>query len=192
MYLGASIVVQMPDSSSREFSGISVDLQNAILAGGRPVRPNGSYYNTEQFMGGWLFDGCPLNVILGQGWIPGQMEALTAAGKTPYCPQFAPGGQGSVALPVSQYQPPALSQVPAPGFQLQQAGASGARLLPTGVSTATAPTIITLPGGQTQILPAQPPEQADAPPAGFLTEPWVPYAAGGLLLFFLFGRKKRG
>lgn len=187
MYLGASIVVRMPDGTNQEFSGISIELQNAILAGGRPMRPDGSFYSVQQFMGGWLFDNCPLNVILGQGWIEGQMEALKNAGLTPYCPQYVPPNQ--IAQPAP---PPALSQVPAPGFQLQTQGASGARLLPTGVSTATAPTIITLPGGQAQVIPAEPAPQADQP-LGFFEEPWLPYAAGGLLLLFLFSRRnKRG
>lgn len=152
MYLGAAIVVRMPDGSNQQFSGISTDLQNAILAGGRPMRPDGSFYATQLFMGGWLFDNCPLNVILGEGWLPGQLDALKAAGLTPYCPQYVPQAPAaSVALPA-----PALSQVPAPGFQQQTVSASGARLYPTGVATPTAPTVITLDTGQAQVIPAEP------------------------------------
>jgi hypothetical protein len=185
MYLGASIAVRMPDGSTLDFSGISTDLQNAILAGGKPMRPDGSYYNTQLFMGGWLFDNCPLNVILGQGWLPGQMDALKAAGLTPYCPQYQP--PGSVALP-----PPALSQVPAPGFQLQTAGASGARLYPTGVATPTAPTIVTLSSGQAQVIPAEPAQEAGVlDEAGmFSGGSWLPWAAISLGLAFAFGKKR--
>lgn len=185
MYLRGlgGIVVRMPDGNQREFSAISTDLENAILAGGVPLRPNGSAYSVSKFMGGWLFDNCPLNVILGQGWISGQQEALAAAGLVPTCPQLGPVAAASA--------PPTFTQIAAPGFTQQTTTPSGARILPTGVATATAPQIIMLPGGTPAVLPAEPAETEAAAPAPSMAG-GLALGLGALALVFLTSRKKRG
>lgn len=54
-----------------------------LAAGYRILRQDGTLANMTTFQGGWLADGEPLNVVLGRGWVPGQQEALVAAGITP-------------------------------------------------------------------------------------------------------------
>lgn len=75
---------------------------------------DGRAVQVMRFLGGFLVDGCPLNVIYGEGWINGQKEALLAAGITPCVPVVAPeraaGGQpvtmkttSSPAMPVNSF-----------------------------------------------------------------------------------------
>lgn len=55
------------------------ELTEALETGFAPFRDDGSLMMTQEPFGpgeGWLADGHPLNVILGQGWIVGQLEAL--------------------------------------------------------------------------------------------------------------------
>lgn len=47
---------------------------------------SGRTVQVMRFLGGFLVDGCPLNVAYGDGWIPGQQDALKAAGITPCVP----------------------------------------------------------------------------------------------------------
>lgn len=87
------IRVAMPDGSIRQFSGISVQYNYALSEGGVPIRADGSAYRHSSFLpnvgevpfgtpgSGELLDDCPLNIVLGQGWIPGQMSALAEQGK---------------------------------------------------------------------------------------------------------------
>lgn len=189
MYLGAAVAVRMPDGSMRSFSGISTDLQDAILANGQPLRPDGTPYRTEQFMGGWLFDGCPLNVIFGNGWIAGQKEALIAAGRLPQCPQVGPTTEGFGPAPTG---PPAInfSQTAAPGFTAQTRASSGAAILPTGVATPSAPIVITLPGGQIYQEPAQPAAGTGGEAEDMIGKylPWA-LAAAAALYFFSGGKR---
>lgn len=65
----------------------------SITRGGIPYRPSGApYVLSEPFGsgGGYLFDGCPLNIILGKGWIAGQLEALKEMGITCALPSSTP------------------------------------------------------------------------------------------------------
>lgn len=91
----AAIRVISPDGSQHYLSVIDSNDPGVIALqnGGTPYRPNGTPYDVMQFLGGYLFDGCPLNVVLGQGWLAGQQEALQQAGITPYCAEAvsAPG-----------------------------------------------------------------------------------------------------
>lgn len=54
-----------------------------------PVRPDGSAYEMREVLGGLVADDCPLNVLIGNGWVPGQIEAMKAIGMKPQC--LAPG-----------------------------------------------------------------------------------------------------
>lgn len=55
---------------------------SAIAVGGIPIRADGSNFDVTMFGGGYLLDGCPLNVVFGTGWLAGQQDALRAAGLT--------------------------------------------------------------------------------------------------------------
>lgn len=86
------IRVVMPDNSLRTFNSISMQLDYALRAGGVPVREDGTPYDVRSYLpgfgevphgtpgSGYLFDNCPLNITLGNGWIPGQMSALNESG----------------------------------------------------------------------------------------------------------------
>ncbi len=71
---------------------LDTDLQNAIT-NGTPVTVSGPVWNNVQIQAreingrgsGWLVGGCPLNILFGQGWLPGQILALKNAGITPGC-----------------------------------------------------------------------------------------------------------
>lgn len=60
--------------------GSIADIGAALQRNETPLRPDGSPYDVRGFMGGILFDGYPLNVILDGVWYPGQQEALQGAG----------------------------------------------------------------------------------------------------------------
>lgn len=148
MYLrgfGGSLSVRMPNQSVQIFSGITSDLDAAFKAGGVPLKADGSAYSLTNFQGGYLLDGCPLNVVFGQGWLPGQTDALKAAGLT-NCPQFPLPPVSTPPLQIPGGAPPTnFNQVPAPGFVPVVTSASGGKIVPTGVVTPTAATIT--PGG---------------------------------------------
>jgi len=83
------------DGQYKQFSSINNDL-GAALTRGQPIKPDGSAYTVTSFLGGFLLDGCPLNVILGQGWLPGQIDALKGGGILPTC--LIPGTYDYVAF----------------------------------------------------------------------------------------------
>lgn len=119
--------------------------------------------------------------------MPAQQDALTGARLTPYCPQAM-----ALADAARGFQSPNFSQVPAPGFQPPVATPSGVKILPTGVATPTAPTIVYVPGYGTAIEPGEPAEQAvpqDMPgPASFSGVGMLAVALG---VGFLFGGRRR-
>ena len=108
------IQVVMPDNSIRSFNAVSMQLDYALRAGGQPIRADGTPYNVQSYLpgfgivphgtpgSGYLFDNCPLNITLGNGWIPGQMSALTESGidcqsgggNCGCCPGGPPSGGG--------------------------------------------------------------------------------------------------
>lgn len=77
------------DGSSAYYSTIK-EIGDAIAAGGTAYRPNGTPYQHRSAFGGDLLDGCPLNVVLGLPWIPGQLEALKEMGLSCVLPSSAP------------------------------------------------------------------------------------------------------
>lgn len=188
------LAVDMPDQTVRIFYGITTDLGAALSGGGKPQRPynfaqynvqspqwglapNG-YYNVTTFMGGFLLDGCPLNVIFGQGWQAGQQAALQQAGIVPTCPQVSPMTPTvplQLANPLAT-APPSQTYVPmTPPSYTVTSPASG---MVTGPSPA-AP--------QTQMISSQAPMSptqtfdmgGGALPAGLPS--WVPIAAVALI-----------
>jgi hypothetical protein len=195
------LAVEMPDQTIRMFYGISTDLGAALSAGGRPQRPydgtsmqgqspqwgvspNG-YYTVTQFMGGFLLDGCPLNVIFGQGWLPGQQAALAASGIIPNCPQVR------TAAPVSQVQ---TASIQAPTFNPVTSGGF--------TPTVTSGGIVTNPSSVTPQTAVYAP-QAPAPPTqiwnqggsggsdttGAALPSWLPYAAAAIIALLILRRK---
>jgi hypothetical protein len=95
----------------------------------------------------------------------------------------------SQSVPASQ--PPLIQQTLAPGYQPSTVTSSGARILTTGVSTPSAPTVISVPGGGggMMVLPAEPAEQGSVEEAGL--NPWM-MAALGIGLFFVMSKKGKG
>lgn len=132
MYLAgtsASIDVRSPSGDVHSFDSITVALDNALRTPGA-VATN---VFMEEFAGGWLANGCPLNVYFGQGWLPGQEAALRAAGKT-------------ACLPTAIS--PAFNVLQAPEYKQGGFTATGQRIVPgMGVQTASAPQIIASPLG---------------------------------------------
>ena len=52
-------------------------LHDAIKSYGfLPIHEDGTYYRVQEFQGGYLLDGAPINVWMGEGWFAGQQEAL--------------------------------------------------------------------------------------------------------------------
>jgi hypothetical protein len=54
-----------------------------------PIREDGSPFKVQKFEGGYLLDGAPINVWMGEGWFSGQQELLRplwASGEIPTPP----------------------------------------------------------------------------------------------------------
>jgi hypothetical protein len=182
--LGGQINVQV-GSDMRSFFDITTELDKALQAG-EAYTTTGRKYTKTVFMGGWLLDGCPLNVIFWGRWLPGQIAALKAAGIMPTCLQSgspawnefygvspSASGAGPVAAVVPA-APPAAGGLPAPGT-----------FLPTGVS---APTFYDV------IPPAPAPAAGDGISTAEAAMPsWLPLAmiAGLAVVFGLAGSRRR-
>lgn len=66
-----------------------------------PIRADNTAYTVQEFEGGYLLDGVPLNVYIESRWFEGQMEALAPyweAGTIP-TPSTAILSVGTVAMP---------------------------------------------------------------------------------------------
>lgn len=191
------LAVDMPDQTTKVFYGITQDLGAALTAGGKPQRPyNFSQYNVQspqwglapngyyvvtQFGGGFLLDGCPLNVIFGQGWISGQQEALHSAGitcgasaMTPTVPTVSAGPIPGSTVNASTFNsgpnyantnPRQVIITPGQGSVVSQSNAPGMPILPTGPQ-----------GNPYAIDPGMSASVPGATPAGS-TPDWLPYAA---------------
>jgi hypothetical protein len=146
-----------------------------------------------QFGGGegWLLDGCPLNVIFGQGWItnPDQIGALKAAGVIPTC--LVPGSAEYIAFfgqpAPAQVMAPIALPPPPPGATAQgwQASGAGTRVATTTTGVTT-PTIVVMPDGSQQIL--SPPAEPPAPSSAVTGTDWLPVVAIAGLALLLFRR----
>lgn len=135
LFLGVNpFTIQMPNGTENTYSTIDPQIAADLSGGGKPIRPGGGYYNVTMFEGGYLFDNCPLNVILGNGWISGQQAALYAAGITPDCPQVGPVGVAAMNPPAPLTVAPV---VPAPAASTQIVNG------PAFVQTSTAPGVVT-------------------------------------------------
>jgi len=78
-------------------------LNDAIKAYGFiPLGPDGAQLRVQEFEGGYLLNGAPINVWMGQGWFAGQKEALQpfwASGQVP------PPPADVIAAPVYEMPP---------------------------------------------------------------------------------------
>ncbi len=94
---------------------LDTDLQTAITQG-TPITVSGPLgaltVSAREINGrgsGWLINGCPLNILFGQGWVSGQIAALKSAGITPMClvpgspeyTQFWSGAPTSAGEPIT-------------------------------------------------------------------------------------------
>jgi hypothetical protein len=135
----------------------------------------GRQVQVSSFMGGWLIDGCPLNVVYGEGWVAGQQEALKAAGMVNCLPEPPQIQQQYPIIPGGPQQPPGTQFVP-----------TGTLPRPTVQTPPILPPIIT--GG-----PYEPPIISEPEPgAAPSMESMLPYILiGGAVLFFAMSRKGR-
>src|SRR5262250_324567 len=95
--MATTIAVKIPDSTGGHyelFQSITSDLALALNTSGAQaytwgMLADGTFGPNSQPMtitknfantGGFLLNGCPINVILGQGWLPGQQELLAQYG----------------------------------------------------------------------------------------------------------------
>lgn len=76
--LGNTVPLEDPSGHPVQTNSM-FQLGSWLAAGYTPLRANGTPGQVQQFLGGWLIDGNPLNVWLGLGWLPGQQDALAAA-----------------------------------------------------------------------------------------------------------------
>ena len=198
------LAVDMPDQTVRIFYGVTQDLGNALGNGGKPQRPynfaqynvqspqwglvpNG-YYNVQTFMGGFLLDGCPLNVIFGQGWQAGQQAALQQAGINPTCPQVLPM-QSPVPIvtvnPLSTSTVPGATYSPPIGPSFTPTTVTGG--IVTGPSAAAPQT--TVYSSQAPALPTGEPAMVGQPSISQELPSWVPFAAVALIAAVALRRK---
>jgi hypothetical protein len=199
--------VDMPNGTTEMFYSITQDLGTALGQGGRPWREftiSGNlqrhYYTVTTFMGGFLLDGCPLNVIFGQGWIAGQQDALNAAGIVPHCPELTtvPGQSMTPTVPILTT---ATGPIPSQTFQPPQAAVFTPTLTSGGIVTAPSPA-----APNTTVYSAQTPPPVtgfDVEPGGIAaglhdgstgpTEglgPIWPYLLGGYILYTIVKKRK--
>lgn len=116
------VQVRMPDGSVQTINTLQGVL-DAINNKGTVLQANGTPYNMSGVDGGLLFNGQPLNVVMGYGWLPGQQSVMAGQGTQ----SSSPGTLGSL-------------QAFNPGPQY------------SGMGSTTAPTALTvqMPGGGTQ------------------------------------------
>jgi len=79
-----------------QYSTIDSALDIALRSNQPVFDEYGREMRVSMFMGGWLLNDCPLNVVFGQGWLAGQMDALLSAGITgclPAAPMEKPTGK---------------------------------------------------------------------------------------------------
>ena len=165
------------DGQYQKFDGITAALGDALNRG-QAVRPDGSYYSTTTFLGGFLLDGCPLNIIFNQGWLTGQIDALKSAGIMPTC--LIPGtldyyqfyGATGVQPTPTTTQPPPTTTQPPPTFTTPP---------PSG---GVPPTIQVTETPYTPPLTSQPPTEA-ATATGPFGMDWTTVIIIGVALYFL-------
>ena len=137
MGLAGGLVVYQGNGQASVYGSISQALGDALATASKVTDQNGTPVTMVQLPnnGGWLANGCPLNVWFGQGWLPGQQDALRAMGNT-QCLPAAPLTQGTVPQAVTT-----LPTVQAPAFTttLVTGGIVNEPALPAPVQTIFGP-----------------------------------------------------
>lgn len=103
-------VINVANANSYRTVDNLVDLSQAIDSGFSVMRDDGRPAIVQSFMGGYLVDGNPLNVLLGEGWSEGQWDAVQAA--------VAAGTVPAPTLPPSTATPGTLLAIGAAVFGL--------------------------------------------------------------------------
>lgn len=159
------------------------------LNSGKPVTVNGQSVQIVQLPnnGGFLLDGCPLNVVLGQGWLPGQQDALRQQNITTCLPLAAPPvptGSGPVCgAPDGNIIP--CSDLASYSASLRQQN-QGQAITVTGRPTYTAPVPVVqnvMPGSYVDTSGLGPATSAVTSPDVMQYLPFIAIAALGALLF---------
>jgi hypothetical protein len=177
--LAGGLVVYQGDGSASVYGSISQALGNALATAVKVTDQNGTPVTMTQLPnnGGWLANGCPLNVYFGQGWITGQQDALRAIGMT-QCLPAAPVTQGTVPASAT-YNPGGPAYTPTLTTGGIVTGPSATAPQQTVYSSAT-PT------------PAVPIDTGNEPGASELPAAmpsWLPYAAAAVIALLLLQRK---
>ena len=185
MYLGGILTLRLSDGSVVQSGDIGTIDNYFNTRGAVALKPDGSPYVRRMLFGGTLLDGCPLNVILGQGWItnPDQQAALRQAGIF----ECLPGGN-LVAPPAATPPPPNAAFVAAPGWTPSPA----ANLGPTGIATPSAPPIVYAPSGPVYTAPEPTGTDAELMHASLFDfdSNTLLLAGGAVALAFLFSRRR--
>lgn len=87
-----AIKVRMADGSIQNFDSISPDLDKALQEHGVPIDPtDGSDMQVTSgvYGNGYLFNGLPINIVMGGEWAPGQKQAT----ENYYSAGYQPGGK---------------------------------------------------------------------------------------------------
>ena len=178
--LSGGLVVYQGDGTASVYGSISQALGNALASAVKVTDQNGTPVTMTQLPnnGGWLANGCPLNVYFGQGWITGQQDALRAIGMT-QCLPAAPVTQGSV--PQSVTTPPPGG--PAYTTTLTTGG------MVTGPSAAAPQQTILSPGAPTPAVPIDFGEPAASEPTSSGLPDWLPYAAAAVIAILVLQRR---
>ena len=84
----APLVTYQSDGTASVWTGISQALAYALSSATKISDQQGNVLSLQQLPnnGGFLVNGCPLNVWFGQDWLPGQIDALTNLGITQCLP----------------------------------------------------------------------------------------------------------
>ena len=191
-------IMMPPDQNGaveiKRFSSVTGALDIALRQGGLPVIMGAGgqpahYYQIEQFMGGWLLDGCPLNVIQGGQWTSAQIEAVRAAGIQPRCPQGGP--PQAAAPPAASVPSPPTDGLLDPDAPMPAAPATTIQRSPTsttapGMPSSFSPTVsVTTSGGSP--APGAPPLDAPSGVGDTLLQYW-PLALAGVAILAGFKR----
>lgn len=197
MYMAGPITFRFPDNSDHVLTDISQLNDFLNVQHGIPKRTDNTNYNRSQILGGELFDGCPVDVILNDGhWSQAELDAIkndpavaAAVSSCKYYPAVTPIATAPASGSTSA--PPNVTQVEAPGYTNPPVTPSGTPKLPTGIATPTVqnPTVIVTGGGSSPV-DSSAPGGNENPTLEAGMSPLEIALLAGLGISLIFGRKK--